>query len=96
MTFISFVINGLVPLVPYIVDVAVSGSKTQATANGTFAAAIVLSAVVMFVMGAITSRFTPQRWLVAGFFSLLNGAVAAGVSYLMAFIVKSAGIDDSC
>ena len=89
ITFLAFIVIGVIPLLPYVGAVSVSGPQARATASdAAFIIAIVLSGVTMFGLGAVTSRFTSEVWYSAGAVTLLNGALAAGASYLIAFLVN--------
>jgi len=90
VTFIAFIVCGSIPLIPYIVDVAVNGSASLAIADATFGASIALTAATMFMLGAVTSKFTPQHWTVAGGFQLLVGSFAAGSTFLVAYLLRLA------
>ena len=58
ITFGAFVTFGTVPLLPYVVAAIASDSAAIAEADAVFAIAIVLTAIMMFTLGALTSRFT--------------------------------------
>jgi len=82
VTFASFVFFGLIPMLPYIIGVAL-GSPFM----NLFIAACLLTAFTQFALGAITSRFTIISWWKGGLYMLLVGIVASGVSYATALIV---------
>jgi DNA damage-binding protein 1 len=85
VTFIAFVIFGLVPLLPYIFGNI--GIRTDPTAL--FGISIALVALCLFALGAITSMFTIHTWYKAGFYMLILGVVAAGSSFLIGWGVDS-------
>jgi VIT1/CCC1 family predicted Fe2+/Mn2+ transporter len=68
-SFLSFSVGALIPLVPFLF-----GSRLL-----TLAAVLALAA--LFITGAITARFTIQRWWYAGTRQLLFGLLAAAVTY---------------
>lgn len=72
VTFISFVVAGALPLLPYVVGLA--GSRA-------FAWATVAAAVTLFIVGSLRTRITQRPWLLAGLEMLLVGGVAAVVAY---------------
>lgn len=74
VTFISFVLAGAIPLLPY-----VFGLKG---APG-FAWSIIVTALVLFTVGSLRTLVTERRWWLAGFEMLGVGGVAAGVAYLV-------------
>jgi len=87
VTFLSFVAFGFIPLIPYIITTIVSGTTKMAGADAAFGSAIGLTGVTLFSLGAITSRFTPQKWWKAGLFMFINGAIAAGIAYLVGYLL---------
>jgi hypothetical protein len=55
VTFISFVIFGMIPILSYIVAAAVTGlHNTAAGFDAPFIVAVILTATTLFVLGAIT------------------------------------------
>jgi vacuolar iron transporter family protein len=88
VTFGAFCVFGTVPLLPYVVHVSVINSTEKALASQpAFGIAIALTAICMFGLGALTSRFTAQHWLKAGLFTMANGGLAALASYGIAALV---------
>jgi VIT1/CCC1 family predicted Fe2+/Mn2+ transporter len=96
VTFLSFLIFGIIPLLPYVIGEAASKSPNM---NALFGIAIALVALALFALGAVTSRFTIHSWYKAGLYMLIVGAVAAGSSYLIGWgvdsIVKSIGANSA-
>ena len=66
-----FAIGAVLPLVPFLF-----GSGSAAVL-----AAIVISAVALFTVGAVLTRFTGRPWLLSGARMLAIGAVAAGITF---------------
>lgn len=90
--FFSFLIFGLIPLLSYLafqtIDFAPSASqevKDDENAKALFGIACGLTALALFVLGAIKSKFSTQSWWYSGLFVLLNGALAAGSAYLIGY-----------
>jgi VIT1/CCC1 family predicted Fe2+/Mn2+ transporter len=82
VTFVSFVIFGIIPILSYIIGAFITGVQNIAAGFDTpFIVAVVLTAATLFTLGAITSKFTTQEWWQSGLFVLLNGGVAAGAAY---------------
>ncbi len=70
-TFVAFIAAGIVPLIPYLF-----------AANGdVFAVAALFTAIILFVVGALRSLFTDQRWYLAGLEMFGIGGVAAVIAY---------------
>jgi len=66
VTFIAFLIFGLVPLISYIIGLAFSNDRDTDTV--VFFVAIFLTLFTMFSLGAVTSKFTSSKWWKAGLF----------------------------
>ena len=79
VTFVSFLIAGLVPLVPYIFF-----------SNGanTFIYAVLFTGVALFVVGAARSAFIEKSWIVAGVEMFSVGGVAAAIAYGIGYMVR--------
>ena len=83
MTFIAFVVAGLLPLLPFIVSSSAGGSQQP------FAWSIALAAVAFFGIGAIKSWFVGHSWWRAGLETLTLGGGAALLAYATGAILKS-------
>jgi DNA damage-binding protein 1 len=94
VTFFSFIVFGLLPLAVYgigsaaVLGVEQSAGHHNSAANVVYAICCVVTSMTLFLLGAITSRFTSQKWYAAGFFMMLNGIVAACVSYGIGFVLQ--------
>lgn len=82
VTFLSFLVCGVIPLIGYVVAIAAFSSSTSII---TFVVEIILTAVTLFALGAVKSRFTGERWWLSGLIVLFVGAIAAGASYLISW-----------
>lgn len=51
-----------------------------------FGIACGLTAIALFALGAIKSRFSTQKWYTSGFWVLLNGGLAAAAAFLVGFL----------
>lgn len=78
-TFVSFVVVGLLPLVPYVLGVS-GGAAVAWSALAT--------GLALFTVGAWRSRITVQSWLWGGVQMLLVGGVAAAVAYAVGYFVS--------
>ncbi|OGY56523.1 MAG: hypothetical protein A2Y84_01130 [Candidatus Colwellbacteria bacterium RBG_13_48_8] len=77
-TFVSFVVAGSLPLLPFI----------SGTAGG-FTSAIITTGVALFVVGAFLGHLVLRRhWLVLGFQMLLVGGIAASIAYGIGYLVE--------
>lgn len=82
VTFFSFSIFGLVPLMAYIFT-----SFVPYFSSHTFLTASFLTGLTLFVLGAVKSRITHSNWLKSGLEMLTVGGVAAVVAYLIGYIL---------
>ena len=78
LTFFSFLVAGALPLIPFIF-----GGETS------FTAAIVMTAIALFLVGASLGAVVLHRgWLKWGFEMLFVGGIASGIAYFIGFLVK--------
>lgn len=81
VTFLSFLLAGAVPLLPYIFF---------KDSSFTFFIAIAFTALALFFVGALRTVFTARNFFKAGFEMLFVGGIAATIAYLVGFILRSA------
>ena len=74
-SLITFSVGAAFPLVPYFFGLSVLWP------------ALVSGAVGLVAAGALSSRFTPRPWWFAGLRQLCFGAVAAGATYLIGWLI---------
>jgi vacuolar iron transporter family protein len=74
-SFLCFAVGGIVPLLPFLLG----GSSLRV--------GLLVGAVGLFVVGAVTSRFTDRPWWFAGTRQLLFGVIAAGATYLVGMMI---------
>lgn len=79
-TFSSFMVCGLLPLIPFII-----GSASP------FLWATILTGCTFFVIGSIKSVWSTASWLRSGVETLLVGSVAAVLAYLAGVVLKGIG-----
>ncbi|KAL6066732.1 Protein ccc1 [Balamuthia mandrillaris] len=91
ITFTSFVIFGLVPLIAYFILLAAPSMDDDFDAA--FMLAGILTGITLFVLGAIKSRFTLQRWWWSGILVLFYGGLAAIASYIIGYLLMLTGLD---
>jgi VIT1/CCC1 family predicted Fe2+/Mn2+ transporter len=77
-TFASFVLCGAVPLVPFL-----------AGAQAGFQLAVVMTALVLFMIGSIKSRWSPVSWWRSGTETLAIGLGAAALAFLIGHGLKT-------
>jgi VIT1/CCC1 family predicted Fe2+/Mn2+ transporter len=74
-SFVCFAVGGLIPLVSFLLG------------SSSLPLALLVGAVGLFVVGALTSRFTTRSWLLSGLRQLGFGALAAGATYLVGLLI---------
>jgi VIT1/CCC1 family predicted Fe2+/Mn2+ transporter len=77
-TFSAFVICGLVPLVPFLLNV---GRPLRLS--------ILVTGAVFFAIGSAKSRWSTVPWWRSGLSTLFVGGVAAGLSYAVGALLKN-------
>ena len=85
-TFIAFLIAGSVPLMIYLINLA-----TPVAAGVSFPVSLALSGVALFVLGAAKVFVTARNWFRSGIEMLAVGGLAAGVAYLVGFLLRGLG-----
>lgn len=78
-TFVAFASAGLLPLLPYVFNIAI---------KDTFTTAIIFTAVALFAVGAARTVFTKKNWLLAGLEMLGVGAIAAIAAYVLGYFIE--------
>ena len=74
-SFVCFAVGGLIPLVSFLLG------------SSSLPLALLVGAVGLFVVGALTSRFTTRSWLFSGLRQLGFGALAAGATYVVGLLI---------
>lgn len=74
-SFLCFAAGGVVPLVPFLLGYS------------SLALGLLVGAVGLFTVGALTSRFTTRTWWFSGIRQLFFGAIAAGATYVVGALI---------
>jgi vacuolar iron transporter family protein len=74
-SFVCFAIGGFIPLIPFLLG------------SSSLPVALLVGAVGLFTVGALTSRFTTRGWLLSGVRQLGFGALAAGATYVVGSLI---------
>jgi VIT1/CCC1 family predicted Fe2+/Mn2+ transporter len=85
-TFGAFLIAGSVPLLVYL-----AGLFVTVPGNWPFVASLVLSGLALFGLGAAKVLITERNWLRSGLEMLVVGGLAAGVAYLVGYLLQGLG-----
>jgi len=88
MTFGSFVLFGLLPLLVYLVDTIFHTNLSMSTM---FLISIILSGASLFGLGAAKYFITRRNPLVSGLEMLIVGGLAASVAYFIGVLLKPLG-----
>lgn len=74
-SFLCFAVGGILPLVPFLLG------------SSSLAVGMAVGAVGLFLLGALTARFTTRTWWGAGLRQLAFGAIAAGATYVVGALI---------
>ncbi|OLT08999.1 hypothetical protein BJF78_06580 [Pseudonocardia sp. CNS-139] len=74
-SFLCFAVGGAVPLVPFLLG------------SSSLLLGLLVGAAGLFVVGALTARFTSRGRLLSGLRQLGFGAIAAGATYLVGMLI---------
>lgn len=74
-SFICFAVGALLPLLPYLLGAT------------SLLPALLLSVVGLFLCGAVVARVTARSWWFSGLRQLVLGGAAAGVTYLLGWLI---------
>lgn len=76
-TFISFLLFGLIPLIPYLFEL-----QQDFTVN------IIFTGVAFFILGSIKSKWSLEAAWVSGFKTLLHGPLAASFAFIIGWLLR--------
>ena len=77
-TFSSFLLCGLVPLVPFLLGW-----------DRPLVPAMLMTAAVFFVIGSVKSRWSTSGWWKSGVSTFIIGAIAAGLAYAAGLVLRA-------
>ena len=80
VTFFSFVIAGLIPVVPFLFLKNISS---------VFMYSIVATGCTLFVVGSLRALVTRRSWFISGLEMFAVGGVAAGIAYGVGLLLSS-------
>jgi VIT1/CCC1 family predicted Fe2+/Mn2+ transporter len=86
-TLAAFVVAGSLPLLVYLLGLVVPISPDLS-----FPTSLVLSGIALFGLGAAKVFVTELNWLRSGVEMLVVGGLAAGVAYLIGFLLQGLGV----
>ena len=79
-TFISFMVCGLLPLIPFIIKM-----------TNPFLWATIITGCVFFAIGSVKSIWSTARWWRSGLETLFVGSIAAALAYVAGVVLKGIG-----
>ena len=79
-TFVSFLVVGTLPLLPFVGMLLVPGNESTMDSTP-FMISSAITAIAFLIVGAIKSKFAEQYWLWSALETLGVGAIAAGLAY---------------
>jgi VIT1/CCC1 family predicted Fe2+/Mn2+ transporter len=82
-TLLAFIVVGFFPLLPFVIDDAVSGGIEHA-----FAWSVGMTAVAFFAVGSVKARIVEQPWWRSGLETLAVGGAAAVLAYMVGALLK--------
>lgn len=74
-SFGCFAVGGIIPLIPFLLG------------SSSLAVGLLVGALGLVAVGALTARFTTRPWWLAGLRQLMFGAIAAGATYLVGWLI---------
>jgi len=80
ITFGSFIVCGICPLLPYMIGVG-----THTDVYTLFYASIAVTVAVLFLMGVVKTRVTGANPLISGLETMVLGCIAAGLAFLISW-----------
>lgn len=97
VTFASFAVSGVLPLLVYALSPMFSASSSSSTSEGMeplsqatlFLWACVVTACALFAIGVVKASFVSRSWLGSGMETVVLGACCAGLAYEIGAVVAS-------
>lgn len=80
VTFAAFIVCGAVPLLPFLTPLA-----------DPFTVSLAMTAVVFFLIGTVKSVWSLQPWWRSGLETLVIGLLAAGMAFLIGYLLRGIG-----
>ena len=82
-TFVAFQLAGSVPLIVFLLDYFSPGLVSVP-----FLISSLMTGVAFFGIGAVKSRFVERTWYGAGFETLLAGAAASALAWIVGWLLR--------
>ncbi|RLN92346.1 hypothetical protein BBJ28_00004990 [Nothophytophthora sp. Chile5] len=91
ITFVSFMVFGVIPLLSYLVNLIPGINMTPDT---TLYMSCLLTVITLFLLGAVKGSFVGQRWWMAGASMAINGSIAASCGWVIGYLLQLTGIQN--
>jgi|TARA_B100002003_G_C14051497_1_gene506377 VIT1/CCC1 family predicted Fe2+/Mn2+ transporter len=83
VTFVSFALVGLIPLIPYLISLF-----SEAVKRIVFPLSIILTFIAFFFIGSTKTYVTGKNWFKSGLETLLIGGAAAIIAYAIGYLLR--------
>lgn len=83
ITFLSFIIIGLIPLLPFISALFISSLNSYK-----FILSIIFTAFALLIVGAIKGKITKRHPLKSSIETLVIGGIAAALAFLVGYLLR--------
>ena len=83
VTFISFLLVGSIPLMPYFLSFS-----SEATKQIVYPLSVIMTFIAFFFIGSAKVYVTKKNWLISGLETLLIGGAAAIIAYAVGYFLR--------
>ncbi|CAI5728691.1 hypothetical protein KXD40_007352 [Peronospora effusa] len=91
ITFLSFMLCGVIPLLSYLVNLFPGINMSQHT---TLYLSCFLTVVTLFLLGAVKGKFVGQKMWRAGGSMAINGTIAAACGWVIGYLLQLTGVQN--
>lgn len=93
ITFASFMLFGMVPLLPYLVNLI--PHFLNLSSDAVLISSCVMTVLTLFALGSLKGSFVGQSWFLSGLYMATNGSIAAAFGWLIGYLLSLTGIQNS-
>ncbi|CAK4513107.1 unnamed protein product [Aphanomyces euteiches] len=91
VTFGSFMLFGSVPLLSYLINLI---PGVQLSSDQALWGSCLLTALTLFLLGAVKGQYVGQKWYIAGIYMALNGTIAACMGWIIGYLLQLTGVQN--